>query len=295
MHRRNVLAVGCLLTLVLLAGCSAAGSLDMGPATDERIAEEASRDVPDTADEPVETERIVREAIDNGSVTARSQEPQVEPGLPFRVEGRYYNVSSSVIDRQPGTAYRMGIDYNGTAAADATVAYENLSARDRRMVDKVLPPVPVSSDPGPDYYFDATYTDTEREQSVLLTEDTEAVQYQGEIYPITVEDTESVAIPTRRYTATVVANSTEAYAQDLRSEYVFSLSGLSDAERAVVNEAVNDTYYADDNDDEAFASVLERFQRNEAVERNEYRGIWLVRYDGEVYLAELSYEGYDVS
>ncbi len=295
MNRRRTLAVGCLVTLVLLAGCSAAGSLDMGPATDERIAEEASRDVPDTADEPVETERIVRGAIDNGSATARSQEPQVETGLPFRVEGRYYNVSASVIDRQPGTFYRMGIDYNGTAAADATVAYENLSARDRQMVDQVLPPVPVSKDPGPDYYFDATYTDTERDQSVLLAEDTEAVQYQGEIYPITVKDTESVTIPTRRYTATVVANSTEAYAQDLRSEYVFSLSGLSDAERAVVTEAINDTYYAEDNDDEAFASVLERFQRNEAVERNEYRGIWLVRYDGEVYLAELSYEGYDIS
>jgi hypothetical protein len=295
MNRRSVVAVGTLAVLVLLAGCSAAGSLDMGPATDERVAEAASRAVPETADEPVESERIVREAIDNGSATARSREPQVESGLPFRADGRYYNVSSTVIDRQPGTAYRLGIDYNGTASNEATVVYGNLSARDRRVLDQVLPPVPVTADPGPDYYFDGTYTDAEREQSVLLADDTDAVQYQGESYPVTVEDTESVTVPTRRYTATVVANSTDAYARHLRSEYLFTLSGLSDAERPVVREAINDTYYAEDDDDEAFGAVLERFQGHEAIERTEYRGVWLVRYDGEVYLAELSYEGYDTA
>lgn len=295
MNRRNVFAVGCLLTLTLLAGCSAAGSLDMDAATDERIAEEASRDVPETADEVVAAERIVREAIDNGSATARSQDPQVEPGLPFRADGRYYNVSSSVIDRQPGTVYRLGIDYNGTAQADTTVAYGNLSTRDRMVLDQVLPQLSVATEPGPDYYFDATYTDTQREQSVLLADGTAAVQYEGQIYPITVTETESITVPTRRYTATVVANSTETYARQLRSESLFTLSDLSDAERAVVTEAVNETYYAEDNDDEAFGAVLERFGQNEAIDKNEYRGIWLVRYDGAVYLAELSYEGYDIS
>lgn len=295
MDRRSVFAVGSVLVLVLLAGCSAAGSLDMASATDDSVAEEASRPVPEIDDDPLDDGRVVRAVIENGSATARSREPLVEAGLPFRAEGRYYDVSSSVVDRQPGTLYRLGIDYNGTAQDDATVAYENLSARDRTTVETVLPPEAVTDQPGPDFYFDATYTAAERNQSVLLADDTDAVRYEGETYPVVVTETESVTVPTRRYTATVVANSTEAYARQLRSEYVFTLSGLSDAERSVVTEAINDTYYADSDSDEPFQSVLEQFTRNEAVQRNEYRGIWLVRYDGDVYLAELSYEGFDIS
>ncbi len=294
MVRRNVLAVGGLVVLLLLAGCSAAGSFDMEAATDGGIAQEASRTVPETADEPVEHGAVVRAAIENGSATARSREPLVAPGLPFRSEGRYYNVSSSVVDRQPGTFHRLGIDYNGTAQDSATVGYENLSARDRTVLSQVLPPVTVAKKPGPDYYFDGTYTATERNQSTLLAADTEAVRYEGETYPIVVTETDSVTLPTREYTATVVANTTGAYAQQLRSEYVFTLSGLSDAERSVVTEAINDTYYANTDRDEAFTAVLERFRQRDAITQNEYRGVWLVRYDGEVYVAELSYEGFDM-
>jgi hypothetical protein len=265
----------------------------MGSATDNRITEEASR-TPEIDDEPVDDGQVVHAAITNGSATARSQERLVAAGLPFRIEGRYYNVSSSEVDRQPGTVHRLGIDYNGTAQDNATVTYENLSARDRMMVDKVLPPVPVTAEPGPDYHFDATYNATEHNQSVLLANNTKAVRYEGETYPITVTETKSTTVVTRQYTATVVANSTEAYAQQLRSESVFTLSGLSDAERAVVTEAINDTYYADSDSDEPVEAVLERFHQHEAIQRNEYRGIWIVRYEGDVYLAELSYEGFDV-
>lgn len=295
MNRRSVVAVGSLLILVLLAGCSAAGSLSMESATDDRVTEQASRPLPEIDDDPVDNGQIVRAAIENGSATARSQEPLVESGLPFRVEGRYYDVSASVVGRQPGTFHRLGIDYNGTAQSNATVTYENLSARDRVVIDAVLPPVSATAQPGPDFHFDATYTDAEHNQSVLLDDDTDAVRYEGEIYPVTVTETKPITVPTRRYTATVVANSTQVYAQQLRSEYVFTLSGLSDTEQSVVTEAINDTYYADTDDDEPFRSVLETFHRHEAVQKNEYRGIWLVRYEGEVYMAEMSYEGFDVS
>ena len=59
---------------------------------------------------------------------------------------------------------------------------------------------------------------------------------------------------------------------------MFTLSGLTEGERAVVEEAVNDTYYAEDTDDEAFRSVMETFRRHEAVQETEYEGLWLVRY-----------------
>ena len=292
-HRRSFV-VGILVALVLLAGCSAAGSLGMSSTTDNRVAEQARRPLPERSDETGNTGGIVRAAIENGSATAHSREPLVEAGLPFRYEGRYYNLTSSVVDRQPGTFHSLGIDYNGTAQENATVDYENLSARDRMIIDRALPSEPITTRPGSDFYIDATYTAAEHNQSVLLADDTEAVRYEGDTSPVVITETESVTVPTRRYTATLVANNTEAYVQQLQSEYVFSLSGLSDAERSVVNEAINGTYYAENDDDEPFQSVLERFHRHEAVQQNEYRGTWLVRYEGEVYLAELSYDGFDV-
>lgn len=293
MDRRKVFGVGGLIVLVLLTGCSAAGSLNMEPATNNSVAEQASRPVPETADEPIDIGRTVQSAIENGSARVRSQAERLEPGLPFRSDGRYYNVTSLVIDRQSGTFYRLGIDYNGTAPDTATVAYANLSARDRTLLDAVLPPKGVKDRPGPDWHFDATYTASEHNQSVLLSDGIDAVRYEGEVYPITVSERKPITIPTRQYTATVVANSTVGYAQQLRSNYVFTLGELSNPERSVVTEAINDTYYAESDSDDAFEAVLDRFTQQTAIQRNEYRGMWLVRYDGTVYLAELSYENFD--
>jgi hypothetical protein len=217
----------------------------------------------------------------------------VDPGLPFAHEGQYYNLSWSVVDRRPGTSVRVAVDYNGTAPRDTTVAYEDLSARDREMLSGVFPPKTDNLQEGPDFGTAATYNETERERSVLLGDEYEAVRYEGETYPVIVEDTEPVTIKTYRYTTTVVADSSAEYASQLRSAYLFTLSGLSDTERDVVEQAIEDTYYAESSDDEAFRSVLEIFLRHEAIQQNEYRGTWLVYYDGQTYVAELSYQGFD--
>jgi hypothetical protein len=296
MARRRALAVGGLLLLVVLAGCSAAGSLEMQSAADDTtLAERTSRSLPQDTDEPRPERRTVRRAIENGSTTTNGQDPPVDPGRPFAHEGRYYNLSWSVVDRRPGTSVRVGVDYNGTAPSDATVDYEDLAARDRELLAGVFPPQRDHLREGPDIGTAGTYNETERDRSVLLAGEYEAVRYEGETYPVIVEGTESVTIKTYRYTSTLVASSSAEYAGQLRSTYLFTLSGLSDAERTVVEEAINDTYYADSSDDEAFRAVLETFWRHEAIQRNEYRGTWLVYYDGKTYLAKLSYEGFDMT
>lgn len=294
MDRRRALAVWGLLVLAVLAGCSAAGSLDLQRTTDDAdLASQVSRSTALPEEGPTHERKLVREAIGNGSATASGRAPPVEQGLPFAHEGRYYDLSWTVTDRQPGTAVDVAIDYNGTAPDDATVAYESLSARDRETLDRLLPPPTDRRDEGYDFGVHVTYNATERNRSVLLSGEYDAVRYEGETYPVDVGDTERVTTETYRYTATVVANSSAEYASQLREEYLFALSGLSDKERQVVEEAIDDTYYAEDTDDEAFRSVLETFRRHEPVRESEYDGMWLVRYDGEVYLADLSYGGFD--
>jgi hypothetical protein len=287
--------MGSLLLVILLAGCSAAGSLEMQPTTDDaELAEQLSRPTTLPEDEPIRHRQIARQAIENGSATVQSRSPLIEPGLPFAHQGQYYNISSTVVDHQPGTAVTLEIDYNGTTQTNATVAYSNLSVRDRALIDGVLPPKRERRTDGYDFGTSATYNETEQNQSVLLTEEYDAIRYEGEIYPINIRDTRPVTINTYQYTASTVASSSTEYATQLRDEYLFTLSGLSEAERGVVEQAINDMYYADNDDDETFRAVMETFQQQTAIQKNEYQGTWLVRYNGEIYVAELSYEGFNI-
>lgn len=294
MHRREALTVGALLVLMVLAGCSAAGSLDMRRPTDDvELAQMASRPVPDHGEGASRTLQIARRAIENGSTTVRGSGPEIEPGRPFVYQNRYYDVSRTVIDRQQVTAVDIAVDYNGTAPGSDTVAYKKLSPRDREMLGRVLPPQTDRRSEGFDFGIGATYNATERNRSRLLSEEPEAVRYDGDTYPIDVRDTRQVTLETVRYTADVVANSSTAYASHLRSEYAFELSGLSVDERKVVETAIDDTYYAESPDDEAFRSVLVTFRQHEAIHANDYLGQWLVRYKGGMYVADLSWGGFE--
>lgn len=294
MDRRRLLMTGSVLLVVVLAGCSAAGSLEMHPAAaDTELADRVSRPTTPVGDEPVRHRQVVRRAIENGSTTVQSRQSLVEPGLPFAHEDRYYTVSSTVVGQRQATAVNLEIDYNGTARSNATVAYSALPARDRALIDSVLPPKRERRTDGYDFGASATYNDTELNRSALVTEEYAAVRYEGTAYPVAVRDTEPVTVRTYEYTASVVANSSTEYATQLRERYLFTLSDLSKSERTVVEEALNDTYYADGDDDEKFRSVLDRFQRHVAVQETENRGTWIVRYEGAVYVADLSYEGFD--
>lgn len=294
MDRRTALSIVGVLVLGTLAGCSAAGSLELHDAsTDAALADRASRPTTLPAEGPTHGRELVRSAIENGSATARSRRPLVEPGLPFARAGRYYNVSWTVEARHPGTAVDVAIDYNGTADPGGTVAYEDLSARDKVAIDRLLPPRTDHRRSGYEFGTGITYNATERNRSVLIAESAAAVRFDGETYPVRVGDPEPVTIRTYRYTASVVANTTAAYANHLRERYLFALSNLSEAEREVVETAIEDTYYAEDTDDRAFESVMDRLQEHDAIRREDYRGTWLVRFDGAVYLADLSYGGFD--
>lgn len=281
--------MGGLLLLAVLAGCSAAGSLTMQQVNDVELAEEASRSTSLPEEGPVREERLAKRAIENGSTTAQGRDPPVESGLPFAHGGRYYNLSWTVTDREEATAVDVAIDYNGSATSGEAVAYESLTARDRAVLEQLLPPRTDHRTDGYDFGVGATYTRTQANRSVLLDGEHDAVGYEGETYPVEVDDSRTVTVRTYRYTATVVANSSSEYAEQLREEHLFTLSGLSQDERQVVEEAIDDRYYAEDTDDVAFRSVLERFRGHEAIAEDEYEGLWVVGYDGEVYVAELSY------
>lgn len=301
MDRRSALALLGLLVLAALAGCSSGDSIELQPVrNDTELATRASQPATLPAEDSTRERGFVRAVIENGSATTRGQGPPIETELPYVHEGRYYNLTRTVVDERPGVAVDVEIDYNGSASSpgatggdDGTVAYESLSGRDRFAIDQLLAPRTDRRTEGSDFGLVIPYDETERNRSVLLSGRVDAVTYDGTTYPISVGRTERVTIRTYRYTATVVANSTTAYASEVRKSYLFPLDGLSAEERQIVETAIEETHYADSADNEAFRSVVEEFRRHRAIRRSSSEGTWLVRYDGEVYLADLSYGGLD--
>jgi hypothetical protein len=74
----------------------------------------------------------------------------------------------------------------------------------------------------------------------------------------------------------------ESFADRVRDRYLFTLSGLSDAERAVVEETIEGAYFSDD---EAFRSVVDRLRSHEGIDVDDSYGTWLCAYEGVEYRA----------
>ena len=293
----RLLPLGALLALVLLAGCSAPGSLTMDPVTDADIVEHASRSLERSAPpaEDDEEARMLRTAIENGSATIDSPYPPVREGKPFEHEGAFYDLTWTVVDERTVTSVSLLVDYNASDPEGERIAYDDLPDADRRAVDALLPPRDDRRVEGYELGASSRYDDSELERSVLVSEGPTVVVYEGEAYPVKFDGTSQMTVHTYRYSAAKVADSPDEFARDLKAAHLFELSGLSEAERAVVDEAIEEgSYYAEDDDDQAFRSVLEAFRRHEAVESEEAHGEWLVRYDGEVYWADMWYDGFEV-
>lgn len=189
MHPRVPLLLLALALLVPLAGCSAAGSLDMTAVNDAELAEHASRSLPASENpEAAERRALVRGAVENGSATGNGTSPPVDPdGLPFAVGGAYYDLSAEAVGNYTETAVSIEVDYNGTVEGEA-VAYEDLPPADRELVDVVLPPRYDGGTEGYDLGTGARYTDDEVAASVLLNGDYDAIRFEGERYPVSVQE-----------------------------------------------------------------------------------------------------------
>lgn len=299
MDQHRVILLTCLLaTLLALSGCSAAGSIEMRTVNDTELADAASRSYDREVERPTGVStppnELLQAAVQNGTTTATAVAPPIEEGLPFAVDGRYYNLSYSVINESTATRVSIQIDYNGSAPNGTAIEYDELPAVDQAALNSVLPPRDVPESEGFELGVSAVYNDSELEESVLAPDTTyDVIVFDGERYPIRVGETREVTVQTYRYEATEVAASTTAYADQLREEYTFNLSDLSEAEASVISEAIEEgSYYAEDEDDEGFSSLVDRFQQRRAITSDRASGLWLVRYQGEVYLVDLHYGGF---
>jgi hypothetical protein len=295
MRRRRFLATGSALLVGAFAGCAHSNAvLTMDEVSDAEIAERASSRGDDAEGE---YGRIVRETIENGSATASERRPPVEPDRVVAYEGSYYRLSYDVTGSETVNAYDIAVDFDPESTDGPTVAFADLPEIDRTVLRDLIPP---RGDPpegeGPDVGLSRTYTPAEENESVLVpSTEYEYVSYEGTSYGIRVEGPNDVTVNDYRYTAERVAASGTEFAQQLRDEYLFTLSGLSRSETELVEKAIEEGYYGGSASD-AFRSLVEKFRPHEPVvgetEPDGYiEAQYLVRYEGVVYWTDVYYLG----
>ena len=283
--RRDLVAAVAVGSAVPLAGCADPSAvLTMEPATVERLVGLAEE-----VDPGSEEAGIVDAAIANSSNTTMmtSRSPPLYLGgyteVPFVYDGRYYDVD---VERTPvgsDREYLVIVDYVGSDPVDGETPYRELSTKDRRVIDRMLP----DDDPvGFEGERVHPYTDRERERSVLVGGERATVAVNGSRFAVTTEQGPSIDRHEYQYTIERVADGPDGFADHLRTVYSFTLTGLGQDERAIVREAV-DGGYLEGSVNDAFVGLARRFEDHRAVKRDDWGGHWIVEYDGSTYHAEL--------
>ena len=279
MRRRELLATGTALLPLPLAGCvHPEVILTMDPATADDIADRVSLHPEPDAEEYT----VTADAVANGSTTRRGRSELFDRTSTVRLNNSFYEMNETRLSSSEVTVYEVLLDVNPekTTAEVGAIAYEELPETDRRRLDGILseePPQTDGYDVGVSYGSAAEVGDDsvfvpERQYDILV--------YEGDRYRVAV-DSRTAAEAEYRYTATEVAPTVEAFADQVREQYLFTLAGLSDAERDVVEEAINDGYYEET---DAFRSVAERIRSHEGIEVHDFYGTWLIEYEGEEYI-----------
>ncbi|WP_144922810.1 hypothetical protein [Halorubrum salsamenti] len=281
MRRRRFLASGTALLSVGLAGCGHPSVvLDLNEATADDVADEVSMN----ADPDSEEHELVTSAIENGSATRRGRYELFDRTDTVRVDGAFYEVTETRVASSEVTVYEVLVDFDPEDATPelGEIAFEDLPETDRRRLEPILS----EEDPprGDGYDVGVGYGSAEEvgNDSVFVPErQYDVLVHEGERYRVAV-DSRTAPEAEYRYEATEVAPDVETFAERVRDRYLFVLSGLSDAERDVVEESIDGAYFEDD---EAFRSVVERIREHDGIREDDFYGTWLLEYEGAAYLA----------
>ncbi len=287
MERRLVVLAAVALTATL-AGCSAPGSLAMEPVDDAELARQAT--VPATAERGSAGEgpSVVQQAVLDGTATVVAEGPPVDTDRPVRAGGRVYRLAYEVTGTEPARTVELRV--NGSVSSDevtAPVRYGELPAVDRRLLDPVTDGASTAPAHDRPIVVGETLRTERYDRSALATGRYDAVRRDGALYGVTVLSTGSDTLARYRYRATAIAPTLATYGRQVRERHAFTLANLSAAQREVVAAAIEGSYYAED-DDEAFASLAERFRGERPVTGSPGAGTYVVRYDGRVYWTEAS-------
>lgn len=280
MRRRQLLANGAALFAATIAGCAHPSVvLNMDAASAVDVAEKVATDPEAGSDEYA----VVEAAVENGSATRNGEYDLFDHHIVVQHDSSFYEISETKRESSEVTVYEVRLDIgsrNATAEL-GEIAYADLPAVDRRNLEGAFPERSTSTSDRSDVRVEYGTAEGVGNESVFVPEpEYDVVVHDGNRYRVGV-DYHTRSETAYRYEATEIADSTDAFGDRIREQYLFVLTGLGEAERTVVEEAIDSGYY---DDTDAFRSVVDRIHQHEAIEEDDFYGTWLVEYDGEEYL-----------
>ena len=304
MHRRALLTAAATLLPASLAGCtgehrheSSSGlgaedptiSLEMTAAADAQLPQKVLYSV-GTEDGPTRRRARLLERVLDGGATVEGTRPPLPADRHLSYDGTVYRLSREVTDRTPATRYSVKVDVvEGSVDESESIRFSELPKVDR----EVFAENALADGDTVGVGTTLLYTDAEREHSALVPESNYSVitWENGSRAKWVVDDAYEATIRTYRYAADEVAPASE-YGRRMRERFAFELSELSDAQREIVETAVEEDRYAvaaDGSPSDALAALADRFRNREqahaldAEGEGDLSGSYLVRYDGEVH------------
>ncbi|OAQ51350.1 hypothetical protein HTG_17590 [Natrinema mahii] len=280
MRRRQFLASGTALLSVVVAGCAHPPVvLDLDEATAEDIAAEVSVTVEPGSEEYT----LVESALENGSAVRSERDELFDRADTVRFEDSFYDVSETRLASGERTVYEVfiAVDPVNSTPELGEIEYNDLPETDRQHLDQIVSKDRTRGEDGSDIGVEYGTGEKVGTGSVFVPEQQyDILVHNGNRYRISV-DSRTPSETLYRYEVSEVASGVEPFADQVRDRYQFTLTGLSDAERDVVEEAIDGGYFQDD---DAFRSVVDRIRNHRGINVADFYGTWLLEYERAEYL-----------
>ncbi|WP_049913552.1 hypothetical protein [Haloferax prahovense] len=306
MRRRALLAAAASSLPAIVAGCTSPGGFSGSNAVAQ--APTARLELTTVADaklptkvlytvHPAEGNDATAQLFDrilDGSAKTKATRPPLPKQQHIAYQEGVYELSYEVVEETPATRYSVKVDI----VTDSVIDAEAIQFADLPEVDQQEFAEHGLAD-GDTVGIGTTflYTDSEREQSVLVPESEYSyiTWDDGAEAEWVVDDAYDTTLNTYRYTAEHVATAAD-YGQQMRERFTFELSGLSEAQREIVEKAITDKQYIvgpDETPSDALVALADRFRGHEQAHgldqdgEGDLSGTYLIRYQGDVYWTTL--------
>lgn len=285
--RRQFLAACATGLAGALAGCvETDAAMFVDPVqTDAAVAERAT----DAANQPEPRRRdhgtLVADAADGGAVVGGERAP-FQPDRPVAHDDAVYDVRWREAGSEARTAYRIETTAREDSMGDPTITWDELPASDQHTLFELRDQLvrEESVEPPVERLFQRYYDQYALESSVLVPEPEHDVVAVGDYEVEIVVSEVPVDVDLFEYEAVPVADSLAAFGAELRDAYQFALDDLSEDERSILEQAIDEgSYYYGTSSDQAFEGLAERLVAETAIYVDGREGEWLARYDGEPY------------
>lgn len=296
MKRREFLVSGATLTLAASGGCTGCvpapkANLSMSETGDVGIA----REVTYPLEEDGPRSNFVPNVVENETTVVNDTESRFPENRSFVYHGAIYQLRYDITDSRPARVFHFTLNRaDGEVNESEVIRFDELPQVDReKFASRGL-----DHDPFLGIGSSLLYYEPEISDSALVPEPEHTVIEwdAGTRGRFTVDGSYETTVNTYQYVSEQVHPSAEQFGRSIRERHEFWLTGLSDGERAIVTEAIENergwVLMPDESPPDALYSLINRFSKREEVlwewededDRTEGpSGNYIVRYEGTVY------------